>query len=552
MYKNIARILTAIFSICSLEFAICNETDSAGVEADQDTETTEAEETENTDSAEEKEDEKSPEVKENKTNGKEDSTTAKGNHEDSEVKKQATAENDIDNSPFKPTEESVSNETVVGIRLIGEDSEKKEAQQKDTPENKGTKNIQVCLLSKDYKSVVSEKSAEDVFNDMNFFNQYPNLCSVEIAKVEFDNSLCESLQKFLPHELKSLIIDSCTIVDGIDNLATLLNGHTELQALMIRAYDISGEEVNKLLTSIAQHKGLTQLNLGVESFDDAGLKQLSEIICELQLKRLALSWQESVANSESYTAFCDALQKASTITCLDISAMEISQESLNGLLSSLGELSQLTDLQLFVGNLDEHGSVAAYKSAEILGNSLKNLSNLTHFNIADSSWSAEPLCLIFQTLSPNALQFLDVSGNKFDVKSATALSNFIKQATKLKTLFVNSCDMTDNEYSALCGGLSGSSLAYMYAAGNKIENSASSMPISSMPNIVLYDISNNETTYENALSIVQQANGHKKIRLINLSNNSKIDSASSQDKGNYRKEIGKINLQNSNLVVFGI
>lgn len=525
MYKNIARILTGFFSICLLEFATCKDTDL--VKADKDTGITEAE----------------------KNDGL-GSTTAKGNQ--SIEDRQVTAEHSIDNSPFLSTEETVSNEAVVGIRLIGRDSGKTDSTKKDATENKDVKSVQVCLLSKDYKSVVSEKSAEDVFNDMNFFNQYPNLCSVEISKVDFDKSLCESLQKFLPHELKSLIIDGCKIIDAADNLANLLNEHTELQSLMIRAYDISGEDVNKLLAAIAQLKNLTQLNLGVKSFDDAGFNQLSGIIGELRLKRLALSWQESSASNESHTAFYDTLQKASSITGLDISAMEIAQESLNGLLSALGELSQLTDLQIFVGNLDQHGSVAAYKSAETFSNSLKKLSNLTHFNIADSNWSAEPLCLIFQALSPNALQFLDVSGNKFDVKSATALSNLVKQATNLKTLFVNSCDMTDNEYSALCVGLSGSSLAYVYAAGNKIENSASSMPIDTMPDMILYDVSNNETTYENALSIVQQANGHKKIRLINLCNNPKIDSASPQDKGNYRKEIGKINLQNSNLVVFGI
>ena len=441
----------------------------------------------------------------------------------------------VDNSPFKQGNETIAEDNVVGVRII----------------SKGTENIKVCLLSKDYKSNVSDRNITDIISDMNFFNRYPQLISVEISGVELNTTLCESLQKYLPHNLQSLIFDNCKLSDGVDKIINVLNEHIDLLSLTIRNYDLSAEDVNNLLNSLTQFKKLIFLNLGLKSIDDNGLQQLSGIISGLALRQLALSWMETAASDETYGTFFNTLQSAQALTSLEISFMESTQACMDSLLAAIGQLQKLTDLHLFFGNLDKHDSVAVYKSAEILGNSLKNLSNLAFFNIAYTNWPAEALCLIFQGLQPATLKLINASGNTFDVKSAEMLGNVIKQTPQIKTLFVNSCQMTDEVFSALSKLLSDTPLSYLHVAVNKISGAASSLPIKSMSNLVLYNLSSNELTYEHALRVMEQADGHEKTLAINFNNNKPMEEAPLDEKAKYRAKMAEISVKNDRLKCIG-
>lgn len=448
----------------------------------------------------------------------------------------ADTEINVDNSPFKQSNETITEDDVIGIRII----------------SNGTENIKVCLLSKDYKSNVSDRNITDINNDMNFFNRYPKLISVEISGVDLNTTLCESLQKYLPHNLQSLIFDNCKLSDGIDKVIKVLLEHAELLlSFTMRNYDSSAEDANELINSLAQCKKLIFLNLGLKSIDDNGLQQLSGIISNLALKQFALSLMETAASNESYVAFFNTLQSVQTLTSLEISFMESTQECMDSLLASIGQLQKLTDLYLFFGDLDKRDSVSVYKSAEILGNSLKNLSNLAFFNIAYSDWPDEALRLMFQGLQPATLKLINASGNKFDVKSAEMLGNVIKQAPQIKTLFVNSCQITDEAYSALSRSLSDTPLSYLHVADNKISGSASDLPIKSMPNLILYNLSNNALTYEHALRVMEQADGHEKTLAINFNNNTPMEEAPLDEKAKYRAEMAEISVKNDYLKCMG-
>ena len=98
------------------------------------------------------------------------------------------------NFPFTKSESPIEKDKVAGIRI-----------------EEGT----ITLLGSESTFYSENMSGENVFSNLNFFSQYPELLSVEIKDIALSSQDLENICNFISSskKIKNLVFDSCIIAE---------------------------------------------------------------------------------------------------------------------------------------------------------------------------------------------------------------------------------------------------------------------------------------------------------------------------------------------------
>jgi hypothetical protein len=170
------------------------------------------------------------------------------------------------------------------------------------------------------------------------------------------------------------------ITNTIQQLSKLLSLSLDLG----REQDLNEKNMEEIAISIASLRSLTSLNLslnGHQNLKDEAIIVLAKNLKSVQLKslRLNLAGVKKITDSSLFALADTILGWSALKSCkLDISSCnKIKEDGIVRLFISIGELKQLTELELAAGKCN-----ITSISIELLGVSLRKLDNLAKLNIS--------------------------------------------------------------------------------------------------------------------------------------------------------------------------
>ncbi|MDR2157737.1 MAG: hypothetical protein LBO02_00240 [Holosporaceae bacterium] len=412
--------------------------------------------------------------------------------------------------PFELSQTKIAAENVAGMRI------------------KGNK---VILLGFNNMCSVEDLPEDCDFSELDFFRQYPKLFSVELDGLFLTEAMLENLQKFLPSTLKSFLVRSCEIKkEYYELLADIFEKHKSLESVSVISPDLSGPESTRILESLKDHSEIRLLSITVGELTDVGEEYLASLISNSfrTLEGASLGWNKITGRDDSYRNITEAIRKAEKLNKLEFSVVSLSENDLGLIVEAIGDLKNLRSLKIFFGNIGAHNHIRLFENVEIFQKSLANLSKLEALDISSAGFPSDVMQLIAQSISyMKNLKTLNISGNPLDEKSARSFSDAIKETDSITTLMANDCEMDAMAFEALCKSLANTSLMHLYFRGNSIKDGAKSLPVSSMPELLVVDFSKNEMSYDDAMSFIELTKDSIKLHIVNFKNNTGIESMSS-------------------------
>lgn len=402
----------------------------------------------------------------------------------------------------------------------------------------------------------SDATAEVDFSDLDFFHQYPKLASVEIRNKKLTLQHLENLQTRMPAEIVGLSFNGCKIADdGKQMFPDVFSKREKLKSITVSMPTCTDEEAEAILTSLLTHIDLQYLNLSLGELTGTALISLSEIIghSEQSLKGLTIGIG-AIKNDSAYKgsdALIKALKKLEKLEQLELSMLELPEIHAKDLFGNIGELSHLTSLKLFFGNIHSYGSVELFESIEVLRDSLEKLKMLENLDISKMQLPGTIMQLFAQGLSlTHNLHTLNISNNQLDEKAAELLADSIKDMGQLETLFACNCEIDGQIFGALTKSFNETGLQAIWLGGNKIKDGITNMPVGQMQDIRCIDFSDNDLSYDDALKFVHMTKGHPTLKVVNFRNNTAIDKRSVPERKIQQDELVKWKLENNCEVAF--
>lgn len=458
---------------------------------------------------------------------------------------------DIDREmyPYTKGDGRMTNENVIGIRIM---------------------NKKLFLLNSEGKFESSELQENFKFSQFDFFSKYPKLVSVDLHEVNLTRECLENLQKYLPNSLKSLILNSCKVSKkDYDLLVETIARQENLKSIYIIDPDCELGEATKITSALSNMHGLECLNLTLSEIGIDGCENIIKALknCEQPkknskdytntLKELTLGFV-TVEESESYNDLLKALGALKNLTRLEYAVLTSEPQQIDLFFQSLKNLKKLKSLKFAFDKFKNNNGVSLYHSAQTLHDVLsKNLTELTSLDISNMDFETTVMQLLSQAIrNMKKLEFLNVSGNKIDTEAAKILSTSIRQGNSIKTLMANNCEISADAFSSLMTSLGESPIKYLYLGNNNIEKSIQSLPVSQMKDLVFVDFSNNNLTYDDAITFVKSIKNHPSLRIVSFKNNEPIEKMSNVEKIRKNDELVEWKLNNPSSVnkisIFGL
>jgi Leucine-rich repeat (LRR) protein len=393
---------------------------------------------------------------------------------------------------------------------------------------------------------------------MNFFRQYPKLMSIELNGIELTPTILENLQKFVPQEIKSIIMRNCIIAkdEHYDLVADFIGKHANLESITLVFPDLCCEESNKLFSALQGHKNLKFLNLVVAEISDESVGHLKEMLTGSAetLEGLSLGVGKITGKEEepSYEHIADAVGQLKKIESLELAFMSLPEAAFAHVAECLKELKTLKTLRLFFGDTSSHNHIKLFEHTETLQKSLEILENLEVFDVSANDLPEESIQLIAMAIKGmKKLKTLNISGNPISAKSAAVLAESFKENVSVATLIANNCSMDDSAMSALLGkGESVASLQYLYLRDNTVKDGIKSLPVSVMTDLKVIDLSGNQIDYDGVIAFVDSVAEHPNLQAINFKNNTGINNADDEEKSRRHDELEKKRIEKKVRVAF--
>ena len=458
-----------------------------------------------------------------------------GNFDNSGGKTEKSDE--FENFPFIRSQSPIEKDKVAGMRI------------KDN-------NIVLLGYSREF-STMHLAEGED-FSDPNFFRQYPKLFSVELNGITLSDQALENLQKFLPRDLKNLIIDSCDLeADGAELVADIIKKHADsIKAITIKHIKSSTEDASKIASAISELSGLDFLSVAFREIDIDSCDHIALAIEHSEaLRTLSLSWGKVTNEQQAYQKLAEEISKLRRLNSFEFSILSMSDECTKSIIDAISHLRELTNLRLYIGSLSTLNHIRLFEIAESFGDAIKHLTELKILNLSNMLLPKDPMQVIAQSLSSfKKLENLNLSGNTIDKETATLLSESFKELDNLKTLIIRNCRIDSQTFSELAKNLSNLPITTFSAGNNEIKDSIKSLPIRSMQDLQFIDFANNDVTFEALMNLLPDTIAHEKLRVIDLKNNRTLHETDNNGDINSKRDIvEKWKLRNnSNIAIFGL
>ena len=402
--------------------------------------------------------------------------------------------------PFKKSTGRIEEREVIGIRVSG---------------NK------IVLLGTD-KRYYEEQMQGEALAEFDFFTKYPKLLSVDLSDMKLTRKVLQDLQKYLPKTIKSLIINSCSVEkQDFEELTDIITGHNQLEFVTVVAPNFAQAESAKLIAAIGDLKVIRGLNLTLGELEAGGCDVLRETLVksEKTLTSLNLGFMR-VEDNDSYNDLLASLGRLKKLKVLEYSVLESTESQVGKFFDSLAKLRELTDLKLCFYDFKDHEGVEAYHNAESLNEAMKNLTKLESLDISNMSLPDSVLQTISRSMEGlTRLRSLNISGDPISVKTAKVLAQSLRKLDNLVTLIANDCEISNEAFSALCGGFQNSSIRHLYLSGNEIKGSVKSLPVSQMKDLSILDFSQNSIGLSDIVDFMKTIPSETKLEIINWEKN---------------------------------
>lgn len=402
--------------------------------------------------------------------------------------------------PFTKSQGRMDNKEVVGIRISGK---------------------KIVLLGEN-KNYFEEQGQNQDLSEFDFFSKYPKLLSVDISDMNLTRDVLKDLRRYLPKTIKSLIINSCTIAnEDFEEFTDIIIKRKQLESLTVINTNMAQAESTKLVAAVGDLEVIKYLNLTLGEIGAGGCDVLKEVLLKSKnaLEGLNLGFMR-IDDNESYNELLASLGELKNLKKLEYSVIESTENQVERFISSLAKLTKLTDLKIYFDDFNSHDGVAAYNNAESLNEAMKKLKDLESLDISNMNLPDSVLQVISRSLGElTKLKTLNVSGNPINAKTAKVLSESLKSMDGLNALIANNCEINDEAFSSLCGGLQNSSLQYACFNGNDIVSSAKSLPISQMKSLIAIDFTRNKIKLSDVIGFMETIPEGSKLEIVNWEGN---------------------------------
>ena len=353
---------------------------------------------------------------------------------------------------------------------------------------------------------------EEVYNFEKFFEQYNNYKNVS--------------DRIFSIEMEKAIINNS---EGVDNIKHTLKYYNSQTIKMDKCFSNMNDEnnvnnylsklsyMNKILASINYY----QTKISQLSFINNKLDRIFNttiLSCLKLIKTLTLlDLSNNELNEENIKGLCEFLKQNKTIKILYLNNNNLTSACGYYMADTFKRNDTIEVLHLSHNKLNESGFDSFLN---ILGNDNTNLKDL------DISYN-ELKFLDFKSLSGYLnsnppLKKLNISGNNLDPQAANIIGVSIKKLTNLEEMKLNNCGITDESVTQLFNFLNESSIQNLEIDSNKLESTG---PMVAFKKIM---VSNNlkYLSYQNMILlplivdlIIQAINVNKSLERINLRQN---------------------------------
>lgn len=402
--------------------------------------------------------------------------------------------------PFTRSHSRIEDEKVIGIRIVGK---------------------KVVLFGENL-TFFEEDQQDAKFSEFNVFSKYPRLISVDLSRVRLTKEVLENLRKFLPKTIKSLIFNSCSISNrDFEEFTDIIAKRKQLESLTILNPNMAEAETEKLIAAVGDLNVIRFLNLTLGELGSKGCNILTEVLSNAKstLVGLNLGFMK-VNNDRSYEGLLTSLGQLKKLKRLEYSVLESTENQVGEFFNSLANLKELTDLKVCFDDFNSHNGVDAYHNAEDFNAALKKLTSLESLDISNMNLPDSSLQTIALALNElKRLKTLNISGNPINSKTAQGLSVVLGKIENLVSFIANNCEMKDEAFSTLCGGLQNSSSRYMCFSGNAIEGAVKSFPIAQMKGLVAVDFANNKIKLQDVIGFMEMIPNGSKLEVVKWGGN---------------------------------
>lgn len=434
--------------------------------------------------------------------------------------------------PFKRANNRIADEAVVGIRIM---------------------KTKIIFLDEDMNFYAEEIKEASNFSDFDTFSKYPRLISVDLSEQDLNQEKLKNLLKYLPANLKSLIINCCRIDSkDYEYLADILSQLKELTSVSIIDPECQAGEAAKIVVALSGSKNIRSLNLTLNELDATGCDNFTKI-----LENNSAVLQDLTFGSmrlEEYGKLFEALSKLVHLNKLEYTVLNSDEELEKAFFEALKNMRKLLDLKFDFGDHSTHDDVKTYHNALILKDALMNLVDIRSFDISSMHLQDSVLQLIMQTIAQlRSLKMLNISGNIINNKTAKLLSESIKDENSLVTLIAKDCRIDSETFKTLCGSIAGTPLRYLYFGNNKIGEAITQIPLKQMEEVTAIDLTDNDITYDSLFELVKLAKDHPSLRALNLKYNGPMEKADSELRTLKNDQITELQIKDGSvgIAIFG-
>ena len=335
-----------------------------------------------------------------------------------------------------------------------------------------------------------------------------------------DNNMSEEVADFLAFAIASnssledlILRDNRLTTSGIVTIAKSLSNISTLKYLSVTSNLISEEAADSIASVIKSNTGIEELYLGNNKLGAGALKIVRALKEVSSLKVLDLT------NNNISGIIADDL-----VAVIDHNSLQILWLANNDLrscastiLQSLSKITTLTELDLSGNNMSE-------EVADFLAFAISSNSSLEDLRLSNNRLKTNGIITIVKSLSKlSRLKVLDISNILITKEAAVAVVSVISKINTLTSLYLGNCYMSDEVANDLAAAIrSNCSLEVLQLKNNQLKTSGVMticQSLQQLSTLTYFNIRNNRITEEAAECIASVILSNNRIQQLFLGDN---------------------------------
>ena len=389
-----------------------------------------------------------------------------------------------------------------------------------------------------------------------------------------DEHSANEISFFLSHCTNLQVLDlSCTNLQYAGGIKVLNISNNNLIKFNIGGNDITTNAAHKIAVFLSNNYKLEELDLSCNNLQELGIRSILESIKLIHLTKLSISNNQISCDLKH---IADVLTLATKLKELDLSYNKLSADHMTHF------LYETKNIFANLIKLNVSGNVISDGAAEALADALSENTKLKELDLSNNNLHAEGISKIFNGLKISTLLKLNISHNNVTDKAADDIANFLSRNVKLENLDISHNNLQSHDATKIftinnivklttfnigCNNITteaANDIAAFLSRNKKLVELDLSynkllstgvieicMKLSSIFNLVKFNISHNNITTE-AIDVIGDFLFHNtKLQILDLSKNDLQGSGCWKDfikNLQYNSNLLGLKLSNSNII----